>query len=155
MSCTCPFHGMLYEPLVTWPVRHLEGYVVAHRSIREQRLDTNPSIPRRQPQLPCDSHCLRLRPSNIPDLMFTLTLTSAERGQLGASPGQPQARYSAGAPRASNGAPAVPTSNLGFGADRATYGAAVAVIMMPPSSAQWGMRAAGKWATGPARQLRD
>jgi hypothetical protein len=31
-------------------------------------LDTNPSIPRRQPKVPCDSHGLRLRPSNIPDL---------------------------------------------------------------------------------------
>jgi hypothetical protein len=50
-------------------VRHLEGYrdVVTHRSIREQ-LDTSRSIPRRQPKLPCDSHGLRLRPSNIPDL---------------------------------------------------------------------------------------
>ena len=31
-------------------------------------VDPNPSIPRRQPKLPCDSHGLRLWPSNIPDL---------------------------------------------------------------------------------------
>ncbi len=60
---------MLYEPLVTWRVRHLEGCVVTHRSIREQ-LGANPSIPPRQPTLPCDSHGLRLRPSNAPDLTW-------------------------------------------------------------------------------------
>ena len=59
-------------------IRHLEGYVVTHRSIRGQ-LDTSPSIPRRQPtsKLPCDSHGLtgrlhwQVRPSNIPDLPVT------------------------------------------------------------------------------------
>ena len=39
---------LVHEPLVTRHVRHLEGYVVSHRSIRE-KLDSNPSIPRRQP----------------------------------------------------------------------------------------------------------
>ena len=39
-SATRP--GTLYEPLVTGHVRHLEGYVVSHRSTRE-KLDSNPS----------------------------------------------------------------------------------------------------------------
>ncbi len=65
--------------MVTLPVRHFEGYVVSHRAIREE-VDTSPSIPRRQPQLPCDSHGLRLRPSNIPDLTLTdATLSHNER----------------------------------------------------------------------------
>ena len=68
--------GTLYEPLVSEPVRHLEGYVVTRRSIREQ-LDASPSIPRRQPKLPCDSNGPRLRPSNIPDLAWPLRLCAS------------------------------------------------------------------------------
>jgi hypothetical protein len=56
---------------------------VTHRSIREE-LDTSPSIPRRQPQLPCDSHGLRLRPSNLlasdPDLSDLTWNASNGRG---------------------------------------------------------------------------
>ncbi len=64
-----------------WLVRHLEGCVVTHRSIQEQ-LDTSPSISRRQRKLPCDSHGLILRPSNIPDLTWPVGANPAGRGRL-------------------------------------------------------------------------
>jgi hypothetical protein len=54
--------------------------IVHYRSIREE-LDTNPSIPRRQPKLPCDSHGLRLRPSNIPDLKENSWFENEEGGE--------------------------------------------------------------------------
>ncbi len=58
----------LGRPVAVASVAHRQA-LLALGSIREHR-DTNPSIPRRQPKLPCDSHGLGLRPSNIPDLTW-------------------------------------------------------------------------------------
>jgi hypothetical protein len=62
-----PFLGALFDSLVAWHSRHFEGCVVSPRSIRE-KLDPNPSVPLRQPELPCDSHALRFWPGNLPEL---------------------------------------------------------------------------------------